>query len=417
MGIALLLLLVLSAFFAGSEVAFVTANRLRAEVRAQRGGVAGRIVRRFLHDPPTLLTTTLVGRLAALVGYVTLLSRYLHGPLTALWSRALGIEAVAGPVLFSQTVIAALTVFIFGEIVPRALLREPPARVVFALALPLQLTYGLFLPVIKGAGWTSSALARLFGAPAGSLQPFLRRDFEGVIRESRETGALDLDEEETEILTNVFELRTLRVKDSMIPRTEIQALEASSALAAVRQRFIETGHSRLPVYHEHIDRVVGVVLAHDLFHAPASLADILRPVQMVPDTKPVRELLFSFLQSGTTLAVVLDEYGGTAGIVTIEDLLEELFGDIRDEHDPAHAPMRRLDERTVVASGRVELDVLEEAFGIALPEGGYDTVAGFLLDRLGSIPAARATCDLEGYRFTVLQASPHRVESVRITKL
>ena len=415
--VLILLMLVLSAFFSGSETAFVTANRLRAEVRAQRSGFLGQVVRRFLHDPPTLLTTTLVGNNVAIVVYSTLMSLALDPPLTRLWSGLLGPEHVAGPVLLSQTLVATLIILLLGEIVPKSLLRDPNERVVFALALPLRVTYWLFLPAIKVAGWASDALVRLFGAPAESVQQFLRRDFEIVIRESREAGALDLDEEETEILSNVFELRTLRVKDSMIPRTEIHAVEESATLDAVRQRFIETGHSRLPVYREHIDQIVGVVLAHDLFHGPASLAAIVRPVQVVPESKPVRDLLFSFLQGGTTLAVVIDEYGGTAGIVTAEDLLEELFGDIRDEHDPAQAPMRRIDEHTVVASGRVELEALEEAFGIALPEGDYDTVAGFLLDRLGTIPAERETCDLEGYRFTVLKASANRIEAVRIMKL
>jgi CBS domain containing-hemolysin-like protein len=413
----LALALLLVAFFAGSEVAFTTANRLRAEVRARRAGVLGALASRFLHDPPRLLTTTLVGTTAALVLYATLMGRYLEGPLTTLFAGAFGTPSVSGWVLVTETVVASALVVVFGRLLPQSLLREPPERVVLALAVPLRLAYGLLLPLVRVAAWASDALVRFLGAPSGSLQQFLRRDFEVVLRESRETGALELDEEETEILANVFELRTLRVKDSMVPRTEIQAVEASAGLDAVRQRFIETGHSRLPVYREHVDQIVGVVLAHDLFHAPASLAAIVRPVPVVPGTKPVRDLLFSFLQGGTTLAVVIDEYGGTAGIVTVEDLLEELFGDIRDEHDPARAPMRRLDERTVVASGRVELEALEETLGVALPEGDYDTVAGFLLDRLGTIPAEREAFDLDGYRFTVLKASANRVEAVRITKL
>jgi CBS domain containing-hemolysin-like protein len=415
----LLLLLGLSAFFSGAEIAFVTTNRLRAEVRAQQGGLLGRLVCRFLHDTPALLTTTLVGNGVALVVFATLAGLSLAEPLAVFWRGLLGTDGVAGLVLVSQVVLAALVVLVFGEVLPKALLREPSERVVFALALPLRLAHGLLLPVAKGVEWAAGALVRLFGAPPESVQQFLRRDYEVVVRESRETGGFDpaLGGEETEILANVFELRTLRVRDSMIPRTEIHAVEESAGLDAVRQRFIETGHSRLPVFREHIDQITGVVLAHDLFHAPASLAAIVRPVQVVPESKPVRDLLFSFLQSGTTLAVVIDEYGGTAGIVTVEDLLEELFGDIRDEHDPARAPMRRIDASTVVASGRVELEALEEAFGIALPEGDYDTVAGFLLDRLGTIPAERETADLEGYRFTVLKASANRIEAVRIMKL
>jgi CBS domain containing-hemolysin-like protein len=413
--IALTLLLV--AFFAGSAVAFATANRLKAEIRARRAGLLGALVSGFLHDPPTILTTTLVGTTAALVLYATLMGRALEAPLASRFAEIFGTPAVSGWVLVTEAVVASVLVLTLSLIVPRALLREPSERVVFALALPLKAAYWLLLPLVKVAAWASGALVRLLGAPSGSVQQFLRRDFEVVLRESRETGALDLDEEETEILANVFELRALRVKDSMVPRTEIQAVEESAALGAVRQRFIETGHSRLPVYREHVDQIVGVVLAHDLFHAPASLAAILRPVPAVPETKPVRDLLFSFLQSGTTLAVVIDEYGGTAGIVTVEDLLEELFGDIRDEHDPARAPMRRIDDRTVVASGRVELEALEETLGVALPEGAYDTVAGVLLDRLGTIPAEREAFDLEGYRFTVLKASANRVEAVRITRL
>ncbi len=247
------------------------------------------------------------------------------------------------------------------------------------------------------------------------MQQFLRRDFELVIRESRETGTLDLDEEESEILSNVFELRTLRVKDSMVPRTDIHAVDESATIEAVRQTFIETGHSRLPVYRGTIDRVVGIVLAHDLFHAPASLAAILRPAHLVPESKPARDLLFDFLRGGTSMAVAVDEYGGTAGVVTIEDLLEELFGDIRDEHDEAAAPIRRIDDATHLVHGRVELDDLAEATGIRLPEGDYDTVAGCLLAHAGHVPAEGEQFAMDGLTITVATATSNRIEAVRIT--
>jgi len=418
MAVALILLmLVLVAFFSGSEIAFVTANRLRAEVRARREGSVGRIVQEFLHDPGMFLTTTLVGTNVALVLYSTLMSIALHDPLADFCTNVLGTPAVEAWVLLLQTIIAAFIVLVFGEIIPKSLLRNPPERALMAIAPPLKLTYWLFLPFIKLTSWTSNALVRLFGGPQKSFQQFLVSDFELAIRESRETGALDLDAEESEILTNVFELRTLRVKDSMIPRTEIEAVGEEIDLNTARSRFVETGFSRLPVYRENIDRIVGVILAHDLFHNPDSLADIVRPVHVVPESKPARDLLFSFLRSGTSLAVVVDEFGGTAGIVTVEDLLEELFGDIRDEHDADDAPMRRVNETTWLVSGRVELEDLEDKMGIALPEGHYDTVAGFLLDRLGSIPEAHETFEFEGFSFTVLQASANRIESIRIVKV
>ena len=413
---AILLTLALSAFFSGSEIAFVTANRLRTEVSARQAGGTGRLVQGFLADPQTLLTTTLVGNNIALVVYSTLMSVALEPPLAAFFT-ALGADDPTGLVLTSQTILAALLVLVVGEVIPKSLLREPPSRVLLALAVPLRATYVLFWALIKLAGWTSGLLVRLAGTPADTFRQFIRRDFEILIRESRDAGALDLDEEESEILTNVFELRSLKVKDSLVPRTEVRAVDETATLDEVRAAFMETGFSRMPVYRESIDRVVGVVLAHDLFHAPGSLEEIVRPARAVPETKPARDLLFDFLTGGSTLAVVVDEYGGTAGIVTLEDLLEELFGDIRDEHDAAAAPIRRVDDRTFVLHGRVELDDLAAETEIALPEGDYDTLAGYLLAQIGSVPDEADTHDLDGFRFTILKASPSRIEVVRMMRL
>ena len=432
--LVIVLMLVASAFFSGAEIAFVTANRLRAEVRVRQAGALGRVVQGFMADPATLLTTTLVGNNVALVVYSTLMSEALAPPLTSFFTGPVGLASAGGAVLVAQTVVAALVVLVIGEVVPKSLLRQPPGGVLVALAAPLKFTYWLFWPLIKLAGWTSGLLVRLVGTPADSLSQFLRRDFEILIRESRQTGSLRLDEEESEILSNVFELRTLRVKDSMIPRTDICAVAETASLDAVRQTFVETGFSRLPVYRDTLDHVVGVVLAHDLFHAPASLSAIVRPARVVPETKPAKDLLFSFLRetddarteggsrglSGGTaasLAVVVDEHGGTAGIVTLEDLLEELFGDIRDEHDVAATPIRRLDDRTLLVHGRVELEELAGEAGVALPEGDYDTVGGYLLARVGRVPAERDSFDLDGFRFTVVKASASRVETVRVERL
>lgn len=417
-GISLIVLMLgLSAFFSGSEIAFVTANRLKTEVRARQSGWVGRIVQEFISDPGTFLTTTLVGNNIALIVYSTLMSVLLEPGLTSFFGDVLGFTSTGGWVLFSQTIIAALIVLVIGEVIPKSLLREPSGTVLLALAVPLKLTYYAFWLIIKAAGWTSGLLVKLVGTESDTLQQFIRRDFELVIRESRATGAIDLDEEESEILTNVFELRTLRVKDSMVPRTEIRAVEEGATLSEVRDVFVETGFSRLPVYKENIDRITGVVLAHDLFHAPESLSSILRPVRVVPESKLAKDLLFDYLSTGTTLAVAVDEYGGTAGIVTLEDLLEELFGDIRDEHDKEMAPIQKVDENTYILQGRVELKDLADETGIVLPEGDYDTVGGYLLDQLGSVPNERESCDLNDLRFTVLKAAANRIELVRMTRL
>lgn len=410
----ILLTLAASAFFAGSETAFVTANRLKTEVRARQLGGLGRTVQAFLADPGSFLTTTLVGTNVALVVYATLVGMWLDAPLAAFFEGRLGLASPAPLVLLTEAVGAGLVLLVFGDVLPKALLGEPSGGVLFWLAGPLRLAYYALWPIIKLAGWASGLLVRAVGTPADTFRQFLRRDFELVIRESRETGTLDLDDEESEILSNVFEMRTLRVKDSMVSRTEIVAVDEAATIGEVRRVFIETGHSRLPVYRGTIDRVVGVVLAHDLFHMPETLGSILRPVRMVPESKPVRDLLSDFLRGGASMAVAVDEHGGTAGVVTIEDLLEELFGDIRDEHDPAAAPIRRLDDHTFLVHGRVELDALAGATGVRLPEGDYDTVAGCLLAHAGHVPAEGEEFRLNSVRLTVATATASRIESVRI---
>ncbi|HEX8384621.1 MAG TPA: hemolysin family protein [Rubricoccaceae bacterium] len=411
---SILLALVLSAFFAGSETAFVTANRLKTEVRARQSGGLGRTAQAFLADPGSLLTTTLVGATVSLAAYAVLVGAWLDGALTVFFGDRLGLPGAGALAFLVETLGAAVVLLVVGEVLPKSLLRQPSARALFALAGPLRLAYYALWPLIKVAGWTSGLLVRAVGTPADSLRQFLRRDFELAIRESRETGTLDLDDEESEILSNVFEFRALRVKDSMVPRTDICAVDETATVEEVRQRFIETGHSRLPVYRGTIDRVVGVALAHDLFHSPDSLAAILRPVRMVPESKPVRDLLSDFLRGGASMAVAVDEHGGTAGVVTIEDLLEELFGDIRDEHDAAAAPIRRLDDHTFLVHGRVELDELADGTGIRLPEGDYDTVAGCLLAHAGHVPAEGEEFVLDGLRLTVATAAANRIEAVRI---
>jgi putative hemolysin len=414
----ILLMLALSAFFSGSEIAFVMANRLQAEVRAHRGGFAGIVVREFVRDPAKYLTTTLVGNNVALVIYSVLMALYLEDPL----ARAMGIDPVLEGdvdvrVLLAQTGIATFFVLIFGEIIPKSLAREPADWVVFAVALPLKATYWLFLPMIMLASWLSRGIARGLGVSGEALQQFLRRDYESVVRESRKSGRLQLDEEESAILTNVFEFQATRVKDVMVPRTEIEAVPKDASMDEVSRSFIESGYSRLLVFEDNIDRVVGMVKAHDLFERPDSLSQIVRDVPFVPESKLARDLLTEMLSGGSALAVVVDEYGGTAGLVTVEDLLEELFGEIRDEYDDPET-IEHVSEGVLIVTGRTEIHLLNEEHDLSLPEGeGYETVAGLILDRLATIPHPQQEIEIDAYRLTVLEASASRIERVQITRL
>ncbi len=414
----IVLMLVLSAFFSGSEIAFVVANRLRVEVLARREGVVGPIVRDFLQNPSTFLTTTLVGNNIALVVYSTLTAIYLNPPLENLYRAA---ELTGGSlevsVLATQTVIASMLVLIFGEILPKSLMREVANQAVFFLAVPLRISYYVLLPMVKVAAGAASLLVRLFRVEADVFAQFMRRDFEVIIQESKASGELELDEEESELLSNVFAMNTIRVKESMVPRTDIEAVEERLPVEELLMRFIDTGHSKLPVYKDNIDNIVGMVFAYDLFDEPASLQEMMRPAKFVPESKRSKDLLREFLSTNTSVAIVIDEYGGTAGIVTREDLLEELFGDIQDEFDTETEVLRQTGETSFIASGRVDTDELRDRFDIDLPEGDYETIAGYLLERIGSIPRPQEQFGFDGYRFDVLKATTNRIDLVRITRL
>ena len=239
-----------------------------------------------------------------------------------------------------------------------------------------------------------------------------------IFRELRDSGGSeDIDEDDSEILNNVLELSNKRVKESMIPRIEIDAVEKSTSLDEIRDLFIKSGHSKLPVYKESIDDVIGVVYAYDLFNKPTTVNEIIRPVKLIPYSKKSKDLLTEFRQSNLSVAIVLDEYGGTAGMVTIEDLLEEVVGDIQDEHDVDSDIMKRLSPNSFVISGNVEIEELVEEFEeIDLPvePSEYDTVAGFIINYLGRIPKVNEEVLIDNKKFIISKATQSRIETVKL---
>ncbi|NNE34889.1 MAG: HlyC/CorC family transporter [Rhodothermales bacterium] len=410
--------LFLSAFFSSSEIAFVAANRLRVEMRSRDYGFIGRITSHFVGNPTTMLTTTLVGNNLSLVIYSTAAAYFLEPPLEHFFSSVVGFEtATTGlSVLIGQTTIASIVVLLFGEIIPKSYVREIANRAVFYLALPLRVAYYVLLPLTSIAHGFSSALMRVFRTERSEFQLLLRKDFELLIEEGVDRGALELDEDEQTLLTNMFAMDSMIIKESMVPRTDVVALEDTGTIEEARKKFMESGFSKLPVYHENIDDIVGVAFAQDLFKSPKSLSDMMRQPAFVPDSRPSKELLTELLNRNQSIAIVLDEYGGMAGIITLEDLLEELFGDIQDEFDTDEDIMRQLGADVFLLSGRVELDMLEERFNLVLPEGDYETVAGFILENLGQIPSPQESFQIANYEVTVIRSSASRIDLVRLTR-
>lgn len=414
----ILLTLLLSGFFSGSEIAFVSANRLKLEIESRKTSWTGRVVNYFVRNPETFLTTTLVGNNIVNVAYATLMTLFLVAPITNIYESWLGLSPSPVAILIIQTVVASVIIMIFGEILPKALFRIHADWWVKIIAVPQQICNWLFRPLIVLANIASNLIIKLVqpdSEPAEQI--FRRQDVELIFKELRDTGGSDLDKEDSEILHNVLELSNKRVKESMIPRTEIVAVEKSTSIEETLKVFISSGFSKLPVYQESIDDIIGVIFAYDLFNNPQNLMEIMRPIKLVPSSQKSKDLLSEFRRSNISVAIVIDEYGGTAGMITIEDVLEEVVGDIQDEYDTEDHIMKRLSNNTFVISGGVEIEDIREQFPeITLPEetSNYETVAGYIIDSLGRIPKVNEELLIGDNKFIISKASPSRIETVKI---
>ncbi len=408
--------LVFVAFFAAAETAFVSASRLRVEVEARRTAGDERGARRLLRDPAAYLTTTFAGSAAAVVAVTMLGVAILDTPLVRLATRV-GLDGTWAHIAILAATVALVVpaVFLLGDILPRAVARETAHRAVFWLAPPLRLAYLVLRPLVALAGLATKAASRLVGVRV-PMDQVLRRDFELLLEEHREIDATP-DADAEAVLANVLSLGQRRVSDVMTPRSELAYVDVGATLEAARDTFVQSGHSRLPVVRGSLETVVGLVFAFDLFDAPASLADMMRPVRTVPETQSVPALLREMLDRGESLVVVVDEYGGTAGVATREDLLEELFGDMRDEHDAGETDEVEHEGAAYVVDARTSIDDLRERHGLALPTGDYDTVGGYLLDVLGVVPPEGSVHVLGSHRVTILKATASRIARVRFDPL
>lgn len=414
----ILLTVLLSGFFSGSEIAFVSANRLKLEIESRKTSWTGRVVNYFVRNPETFLTTTLVGNNIVNVVYATLMTLFLVAPITNIFESWVGFGPSPVTLLVIQTIIASVVIMIFGEILPKALFRIHADWWVKIIAIPQQICNWIFKPLIYLADLSSDFLIRMINPEIDrSGQVFRRQDVELIFKELRDTGGSDLDKEDSEILHNVLELSNKRVKESMIPRTDIVAIEKNTSIEETLKVFISSGFSKLPVYQESIDDIIGVIFAYDLFNNPKNLTEIMRPIKLVPSSQKSKDLLSEFRKSNISVAVVIDEYGGTAGMITIEDVLEEVVGDIQDEYDTEDHIMKKLSNNTFVISGGVEIEDLREQYPeISLPEetSDYETLAGYIIDSLGRIPKVNEELLIGNNKFIISKASPSRIETVKI---
>jgi putative hemolysin len=417
----ILIVVLLSGFFAGSEIGYVSANRLKLELRARKNTMRSRALSHFLRDPEAFLSTTLIGNNVVNVLYATLMALFLVQPVSNAYFSLFAVYPSDFVILLIQTLIASLLIMIFGEVVPKVVFRINSEGLIFNLAAIYRGLNLLFLPFIRVANGIAGYLLRyLMPESESSVQVYRRQDIEMLLREMGDSEESDIDRDDSELLTNVLQLSNKRVRDSMIPRTDIIAVEKNASLQEALQKFVSSGFSKLPVYDQSIDNVIGVVFAYDLFKKPKKLGEIIRPVKHIPSSQKSKDLLSEFQKLNISLAIVIDEYGGTAGLVTTEDLLEEVVGDIQDEYDMEDVVMKKLSHNAFILSGDVPLDELAERFpNTKLParNQSYETVAGYIIHETGRIPKVNEEILIGNHKFIISKARQSRIETVKLIVL
>lgn len=410
-----LLLIVLSiavsALCSGLEIAFVTGNKLYIELERKRGAIWARIISNLQKRPARVIGALLVGNNIALVVYGLVMAKVMEP-----WLARLGLGSAF--VLVSQTVLSTLLILVVAEFLPKALFRLDPNRMLSVFALPLQVLYVLlWLPMMLMTG-ISEGVLRSFGVRTKPGQlAFGRIDLDEFLRElsDGQTKENTLDAE-VEYFKNTLELSSIKVRELMVPRARIEAIDVEESMDVLHRRFTDTGMSKLLVYKDSIDNVIGYVHGYELFRNPRTVRSILRPVNFIPGTMPADEVLQLFIKQRTHVAVVVDEFGGTAGMLTMEDVVETIVGDIDDEHDTPEDVEERVGEHEYLLSARLEVAHLRETFRLDIPESEeYDTLAGYLLHRTGELPERGQVIDLAPFRFTVAQVAHGRIDLVRLT--
>lgn len=409
--IAILVCLLLSAFFSGLEIAFISANRFKLEVERKKGGTSANIISGFLDRPSTFISAMLVGNNIALVVYGILMASVLEPVLQPLIESSMVI-------LLLQTVIATLIVLVTAEFLPKAFFRINPNRMLTLFAIPAKVTYTLLYPIVWAIDrFSNKLLTAVFKMRVNEEKiSFGRGDLDQFVNEYSVNGTEeDNVENEVRIFRNALAFSELKVRDCMVPRTEIEAMEIGSDVDELRERLISTGYSKMLIYRDDIDNIIGYVHSFELFHRPKSIHSIIRPISLVPESTKAKDLLKQFAQQHRSVAVVLNEFGGTAGMITLEDIIEQIFGDVDDEHDTEHLLEEQSGPNVYRFSGRHEVEYLNETYDLDLPESeDYGTLAGFIIHRHQSIPQEGEQIAIEHFDFHIDRMEGTRIEEVTL---
>ncbi|MBL7859468.1 MAG: HlyC/CorC family transporter [Cyclobacteriaceae bacterium] len=405
--------LIFSQFFSGIEVAFLAANKLQLELQEKQGILSGKIMSYFTHKLFWFVGTTRIGNVLSIAAFSLLMTFWL----TPFFSQQLpGILNAKVVIIILVTLISTAIILILSELLAKSLFIANPNRMVSVLAIPFAVVYLLLFPVV----YSIITVVKYFTLYIARVK------YEEEKTAFRLTGLTHLAIQETtnpvkeeievdkRIFNNALEFKSVRIRECMIPRTEIVAVELEDGIEKLREAFVESGHSKILVYRNSIDDVIGYCHSSALFKRPSSIESILTPIITVPETTLANELMVQFTNGQKSLAVVVDEFGGTSGIVSMEDVIEEIFGEIEDEHDEDDLIEQKLDNQTYLLSARLEIDYLNDTYGWNLPIGDYETLGGLILSYTEDFPKPNESVSIPPFTFTIQTTEDNRIGTVKM---
>ncbi|WP_375579403.1 hemolysin family protein [Marivirga tractuosa] len=406
--------LLFSAFFSGTEIAFISSNKLHIELQSQQGIISGKILSKFLEKPSSFIGTMLIGNTISLVVYGIYMAKMIEPILITNLPLFFQNDVF---ILLAQTFIATIFVLFIAEFTPKSIFLLNPNGLLSFFAVPLWLIYYLTYPIV----FFIVSLSKVF------IKYVLRLNYEedkpvfgltDLDHFVKNTVQLDHQESKVEldkkIFNNALEFKTIKVRECMIPRTEVVAVDIEDTIEELKDAFNDSGHSKVLIYKDTIDDVIGYCHSLALFKKPSTVKEILTPIIIVPETMPANELMIQFIQEHKSLALVVDEFGGTSGIVSLEDIIEEIFGEIQDEHDDEDLVEEKISADTFVFSARLEIDYINDKYLLNLPEGDYDTLGGFILSITENFPQLKEEVSSPPFRFVIESMEENRINLVKL---
>ncbi len=408
----ILLSLLASAFFSGIEIAYVTSNKFHIEIENKKGNFSYQVLSKLMKKPSRFIAAMLVGNNIALVVYGTFMPELLDPLLGGISNEYV--------LLLGQTLLSTVIILVLAEFLPKAVFNTHSTRLLEAFALPTRLFYWLFAPIVALMIWVSNFVMKyiLKTDTAHTQQVFDKVDLDNYIRERTDAGTEEEDvDAEIQIFRNALDFSDIKAREFMVPRTEIEAVDVDAGLEELRSRFIESNLSKILIYKENVDNIIGYAHSFELFKLPKSIRSMLRPVSFIPESMAANEVLNLLIKERRSIAVVIDEFGGTSGLVTLEDIVEELFGEIDDEHDTEDLLEKQVHPDEWVFSARHEISYLNEKYDLQLPESeNYTTLGGLILNLVERIPEKGERIYLEQYLFEIKEVSNARIDEVRLIR-